>query len=73
MEDTEATLREQIVRLEETAAHQTRMIEDLSAEIAEQWKVIDQLQVRLDRLTEQFRTLADTVLEAPAASRPPHY
>jgi SlyX protein len=62
-----------VTLLEETIAHQSRMIEDLSGEIAGQWKIIDQLQFRLERLTEQFRALEDAALEAPGIAKPPHY
>jgi SlyX protein len=66
-------LRERLTLLEENADHQSLTIDELSAQIAAQWKVIDHLQVKLDRLTEQFRTLEDAALEAPAITRPPHY
>jgi len=59
--------------LEENAAHQSITIDELSAQLAEQWKIIDHLQVKLDRLSEQFRALEDSSLEAPAIPRPPHY
>lgn len=59
--------------LEETVAYQARMIEDLSEQLAGQWKTIDQMRTKLDRLTERFLTLEETSLEAPAITRPPHY
>jgi SlyX protein len=59
--------------LEETVAHQARTIEDLSEQLADQWKTIDQMRTKLDRLTERFLTLEETSLEAPAITRPPHY
>lgn len=62
-----------ILHLEETMAHQTRIIEDLSGEIAEQWKIIEQMRTKLDRLTERFLSLEEQTLEAPAITRPPHY
>jgi len=66
-------LRERVMLLEENATHQGLAIDELSAQIAAQWKIIDHLQVKLDRLTEQFRALEDASLEAPAITRPPHY
>lgn len=69
----ETALRDRITRLEETIAHQSLTIEEMSSEIATQWKTIDQMQVKLDRLVEQFRALEDATLEAPPVARPPHY
>jgi SlyX protein len=64
---------ERITRLEETVAHQTRVIEELSDQLAEQWKVVEQTRAKLDRLTERFLSLEEQGLEAPAITRPPHY
>ena len=64
---------ERIARLEEHVAHQTHTIEELSDQIAEQWRVIEQLRTKLDRLTERFLTLEAGSLEAPAITPPPHY
>lgn len=62
-----------LVKLEELAAHQAKVIEELSDQLAEQWKVIEQIRAKLDRLTERFLTLEESSLEAPAITRPPHY
>jgi SlyX protein len=62
-----------ITALEELAAHQGRVIEELSGELSEQWKVIDQMRKKLDRLTERLLDLEEAALEAPAITRPPHY
>ncbi len=64
---------DRIMRLEETVAHQTRVIEELSDQLAEQWKVVEQTRAKLDRLTERFLTLEEQSLDAPAITRPPHY
>ena len=69
-DDTQAA---RIARLEEHAAHQAKTIEELSDQLAEQWRVVDQLRTKLDRLTERFLTLEAGSLEAPAITRPPHY
>ncbi|MFN3442682.1 MAG: SlyX family protein, partial [Rhizobium rosettiformans] len=53
--------------------HQTRVIEELSDQLAEQWKVVEQTRAKLDRLTERFLSLEEQALEAPAVTRPPHY
>lgn len=64
---------DRILRLEETVAHQARIIEELSDQITEQWKVVEQTRAKLDRLTERFLSLEEQSLEAPAITRPPHY
>ncbi len=64
---------ERLLRLEETVAHQSRVIEELSDQLAEQWKVAEQTRAKLDRLTERFLSLEEQALEAPAITRPPHY
>jgi SlyX protein len=62
-----------ITKLEETVAHQAKTIEELSDQIAEQWKVVELARQKLDRLTERFLTLEEQSLEAPAVTKPPHY
>ncbi len=62
-----------ITKLEETVAYQAKTIEELSDQIAEQWKVIEQTRQKLDRLTERFLTLEEQSLDAPAITKPPHY
>ena len=64
---------DRITRLEETVAHQARVIEELSDQLAEQWKVVEQARTKLDRLTERFLTLEEQSVDAPAITRPPHY
>jgi SlyX protein len=62
-----------IVQLEEIVAHQAKTIEELSDQLTEQWKVVEQMRAKLDRLTERFLSLEEQSLEAPAVARPPHY
>lgn len=64
---------DRLVKLEELAAHQAKVIEELSDQLTEQWKVVEQTRAKLDRLTERFLSLEETSLEAPAITRPPHY
>lgn len=64
---------QRILGLEETIAHQARMLEDLSSELADQWKIVEQVRAKLDRLTERFLSLEEQALEAPANTKPPHY
>ncbi len=62
-----------ITQLEETIAHQAKTIEELSDQLTEQWKVVEQVRAKLDRLTERFLNLEEQSLETPAITRPPHY
>ncbi|MCF3642936.1 SlyX family protein [Rhizobium sp. TRM95111] len=62
-----------IAVLEEHVAHQARAIEELSDQLAEQWKLVGQMRDKLDRLTERFLSLEEQALEAPPVTRPPHY
>lgn len=64
---------DRIAALEEHVAHQDRAIEELSDQLAEQWKVVEQLRAKLDQLTERFLVLEEGSLEAPPNTRPPHY
>lgn len=64
---------ERIIQLEETIAHQAKTIEELSDQLSEQWKVVEQVRNKLDRLTERFLSLEEQSLDTPAITRPPHY
>ncbi|MBB3965200.1 MULTISPECIES: SlyX family protein [Rhizobium] len=64
---------DRITQLEETVAHQAKTIEELSDQLTEQWKVVEQTRAKLDRLTERFLSLEEQSLEAPSITRPPHY
>ncbi|WP_411756373.1 SlyX family protein [Sinorhizobium meliloti] len=64
---------ERITRLEEMVAHQLKTIEELSDQLAEQWKVVEQTRAKLDRLTERFLSLEEQAQDATPVTRPPHY
>lgn len=64
---------DRITRLEEMVAHQAKTIEELSDQLAEQWKVVEQTRAKLDRLTERFLTLEEQTREAIPVAPPPHY
>lgn len=65
--------RDGIVRLEMIVAEQERTIEDLSAQLAEQWKVVDRLQKKLDALTQRFLALEEQSAPDVPVTRPPHW
>lgn len=62
-----------LMQLEELAAHQARVIDELSDQIAEQWKVVEQTRAKLDRLAERFLSLEESTREATPITKPPHY
>jgi SlyX protein len=64
---------QRLVQLEILAAEQEKIISDLSGEVAEQWKVIDRLQKRLDALTKRFLELEEQSAPDVPITRPPHY
>lgn len=64
---------DRITALEETVAHQGRVIEELSDQLAEQWRASEQMRARLDTLVERFLTLEEASRAAAPATRPPHY
>lgn len=67
------TDQDRLTKLEETVAHQARVIEELSDQLTKQWTVVEQTRMKLDRLVERFLSLEEQALEAPAITRPPHY
>ncbi|APG82985.1 protein slyX [Sinorhizobium americanum] len=73
MEKRMSDMESRIVRLEEMVAHQAKTIEELSDQLAEQWKVAEQMRAKLDRLTERFLSLEEQAREAIPVTRPPHY
>ncbi|QQM30811.1 SlyX family protein [Martelella lutilitoris] len=64
---------ERIVRLEETVAYQTKTIDELSDQVAQQWKMIEGLEKKFELLTDRFLELEESAGERPAVTKPPHY
>lgn len=64
---------DRIVKLETLAAEQERTIEDLSAELARQWQVIERMQKKLDALTHRFLALEEQSAPDVPITKPPHY
>ena len=62
-----------ITDLEMLAAHQAQTIEDLSAMVAEQWKIIDAMRKRLDEMSERFQAVEETALGRSENAKPPHW
>ena len=64
---------DRLTALEIRAAEQEKTIEELSGQIAEQWKVIDRMQKKLDTLTERFLTLEEQAQPDVPVTKPPHW
>ena len=59
--------------LEIRSAEQEKVIEELSGQIAEQWKVIERLQHKLDALTGRFLELEEQWAGEIPVTKPPHW
>lgn len=64
---------DRVTTLEIRAAEQERTIEELSGQIAEQWKTIDRMQKKLDALSERFLALEEQARPDTPVTRPPHW
>lgn len=64
---------DRIVRLEILVAEQERTIAELSDQIAEQWKTIEQMRRKLDTLGERFLALEESAAPAVPVTKPPHW
>lgn len=66
-------LSNRITELEIRYAEQEKIIEDLSGEIAEQWKLITALNKKLNALTDRFLELEEQTAPEITVTRPPHW
>lgn len=64
---------DRLTTLEIRAAEQERTIEELSGQLAEQWKMIEALSRKLDALTSRFLALEEETSPRPEATKPPHW
>ncbi len=68
-----ASADDRLTTLEMRFAEQERTIDELSAEIARQWTVIERLEKTLDALAQRFVALEEQATPRPEATRPPHW
>ncbi len=66
-------LSDRLTELEIRNAEQEKTIEDLSGEIAEQWKLITALNKKLGALTDRFLELEEQTAPEIAVTKPPHW
>jgi SlyX protein len=64
---------DRLTTLEIRAAEQEKTIEELSGQIAEQWKVIERMQRKLDALTARFLELEEQAAPDVPVTKPPHW
>jgi SlyX protein len=64
---------DRLTTLEIRAAEQEKTIEELSGQIAEQWKVIERMQRKLDALTDRFLALEEQTGDDVPVTKPPHW
>lgn len=64
---------DRLTALEMRTAEQERTIEQMSDQLADQWKTVERLQNRLDALTERFLTLEEQSAPAIESAKPPHW
>ena len=64
---------DRVTTLEIRNAEQERTIEELSGQIAEQWKVILAMQKKLDTLSTRFVALEEQSAPDVPVTRPPHW
>ena len=64
---------DRMTTLEVRAAEQERIIEELSGQIAEQWKVIERIEYRLSALSERFLALEEQSAPDIPITKPPHW
>ena len=62
-----------IIQLEILCAEQDKTIQELSAQIAEQWKTVDKMQRKLDALTHRFLALEEQSGPDVPVTKPPHW
>ncbi|MEZ2332600.1 SlyX family protein [Mesorhizobium sp. RCC_202] len=64
---------DRLTTLEIRAAEQEKTIEELSGQIAEQWKVIERMERRLTALTDRFLQLEEQTASDVPITKPPHW
>ena len=64
---------DRLTTLEIRAAEQEQTIEELSGQIAEQWKVIERMQRKLDALADRFLALEEQAASDVPVTKPPHW
>ena len=64
---------DRLTTLEIRATEQEKTIEELSGQIAEQWKVIERMQRKLDALADRLLALEEQAASDVPVTKPPHW
>ncbi|MCB1384188.1 MAG: SlyX family protein [Notoacmeibacter sp.] len=64
---------ERITELEIRVAELERVNEDLSRQLADQWKVVEASRARMDELVRRFLTVEAAVQPEIPVDKPPHW
>lgn len=64
---------DRLTRLEILATEQEQTIDELSGQLAEQWKTIEVMRRKLDALTDRFLVLEEQSADDIPVTKPPHY
>ncbi|MBA8877601.1 SlyX family protein [Phyllobacterium myrsinacearum] len=64
---------DRVTKLEILVTEQEKTIEELSSQIAEQWKVIEGMRRKLDALTDRFLVLEEQTTPDIPVTKPPHW
>jgi len=68
-----STVDDRLTTLEMRTAEQEKTIEELSGQIAEQWKTIEGLRRKLDALADRFMVLEEQTAPDVPITKPPHW
>ncbi|MBA8899548.1 MULTISPECIES: SlyX family protein [unclassified Phyllobacterium] len=64
---------DRVTKLEVLVTEQEKTIEELSTQIAEQWRVIEGMRRKLDALTDRFLVLEEQTAPDVPVTKPPHW
>lgn len=64
---------ERLTALEIRAAEQEHTIEELSGQLADQWKTVDRMQKTLEALAARFLALEEQAAPDVPVTKPPHW
>jgi SlyX protein len=64
---------ERMTRMEMLVTEHEKTIDELSGQIAEQWRVIEGMRRKLDALTDRFLVLEEQTAPDVPVTKPPHY
>lgn len=68
-----STVDDRLTTLEMRTAEQEKTIEELSGQIAEQWKAIEGQRRKLDALADRFLVLEEQTAPDVPITKPPHW